>query len=252
MLSFLLDKYFKNFAKFIPYLMAKVFFDVILAREILINVGASDILKYIGSNGRINIPLNNFSFHSITGTMLVFALVSLFTSPIFAVFIRLIIRNILNNEDIDQLELLRETLEYYWRYIGLNIILLLIGLAVIIGIVIGGIIPVLRILLILGGIVLAVYIFTILSPITEYMVYKNSDVEAAFHEGMVIGKNYFWALLLLNICIGILQGLFKVDHVNGVLVTSLFTFITLSIEAFKIMYVMNLCKGDNEENQEVP
>lgn len=247
MLSYVFNKYFSNFSKLIPYLLAQVIFNVILARLFLGTVPIQNGIKFNFGGGGTNFTVNNGSLGALGGSAILLLIITIVTGPLFAVFVRLVTRNILDDREINQGEIFLESFSYYWRYVGIVLLMFLIALAIFLGMMFLRFIPLLGILGIIALVIFVIYLFTILTPCMEYMVYDNLTVEEAFSSGKEVGKENFWSIFFFTLVLGIISGLFKTDNSRSLLIISLIVFIKQSIEAFKAMYIMVLCKQHKEQ-----
>jgi hypothetical protein len=249
MFSYSLKKYFNNFGKIFPFIVINIVFDAIILRLCFISIGVTNIFKTAAvwpNNWKFS--FNGIDFSTITASTVIFIIIAMLAQPIFSAFIRLLIKRILKDEKIYYIEILAESFNYYLRLIGLYIVLVAIVLALFIGGMLLGFIPVLGPVLIIIMVFFALFIFIILSPVEEYLIYHDCHILEALSESMEIGKRYFWYLLLLAIAQGILDNIFKNSNAKGSITYLVISFIKLVIEGILIMYRMNLCRGEAEEN----
>lgn len=246
MLDFVLNKYFSNFKKIVPYLLAQIVFNVLLAKLFIIAVPKPNIINFTGGSSGFNFQLNSNTIGAIGGSSIILLIITFITAPIFAVFIRLITRNILDDKAIDHGEILKESFNYYWRFIGFTLLMILIFLGIFAVAMIFGFIPIVKFLVIIAVIIFIIYLVTILTPCIEYMIYDDLTIEEAFSSGKTVGKENFLQIFFLALITGIISGFFKTDNTRSVIIVGLFVFIAQAIDAFKIMYIMSLCKQDKE------
>lgn len=250
MLNQVFNKYLKNFVHLLPYLILQLLFNVTLVKFFLWLIPAAKLNHINMVSGGINLNLTSSNIHSTGSYALLLVVIMLVTAPLFGSFIGLLSRNILEDKEINQIELLSESLKYYWRYVGLVLVMFLIGVAVFIAALILSLIPVLGVLGLICLVLFVIYLFTILTPCLEYLLYDNLKIEDAFERGKETGKNNFWKIFLLVLAIQVLSKIFNTDHIQSIFIISVITFITQAIDIFKRMYVMALCK-EHKENKNI-
>lgn len=254
MFEYSFKKFFTNFGEIVPYIIVKILFDLVLVRLCFQNITGGNIQGIVANSSGFRLSLNGMEFRTVTATVVIFIIISLVVQPLFIAFIRLLFKKMLHEEEIYQGDTLRESFSYYWRIVGIYLIFLVIGIAVMVGgmlvAVLFGFIPVIRVAVIFALIVGAIYVATILTPCVEYMVYYDSDTEEALRGGVKVGKYYFWSIFGLTIVKGILVNLLNKTNGVGLLAAAVMMFISLIIEGIFSLYVMNLCRCyDSEEVQ---
>lgn len=227
-------KYVNNFKIILPFILMRV---------------ALDSLSYFGSGGVRSAEKYDviFGANGIIRSMgfegILIFLFLLLISPIIYVSIALLCKKILKDEeDISFGETLRESTHYYFRYIGLSLI---IG-AVVIGISLLMVVTRGLFFLLIPAVIFLIYFAITVEPCIEYLIHNDSSVEEAFSGGRKIGKKYFWSLFGLDIIIGVLSQIFRISFFSampGLPIMSLFTAI---FQGYTVMFRMNLCTYDRE------
>lgn len=226
-------KYVNNFKTILPFILVKVGID-------LLNYFSGSSVKRVEKYDMV------FGIGEIIRNMeiqlIVLGLFLFISSPIIYAFMALLCKKILKDEeDINLVETLRESTHYYFRYIGLSLIIgaIMIGISLFM-ILTGG-----MFLLIIPVVLFLLYFAITAEPCTEYLVYSDNSVEEAFSGGRKIGKKYFWQIVGLNIIITLISLVFKSSfflNMPGLLIVS---FITAIIQGYVIMFRMNLCTLEN-------
>ena len=234
------DKYFNNFKSILPYIVVKTAFDLILLKLCFFNLNILTSKHYMF--GQNNNNLISAANSNITMSFILYIAIAIFTEPLFGTYIRVILRKIISNEEINHRECFTEGFSYYWRFLGVTVIIALIFLAFIIPTIILGLIPFIGILLLIGVIVGIVYIGTIYSPCLEYLILNNSTISDALSNGTSVGKKYFWRILLLSFVVSLVQRVETNDKISSISIFVILTLIYLAVDSFAALYRMSLCK----------
>ncbi|MTI67225.1 MAG: hypothetical protein FH753_11605 [Firmicutes bacterium] len=241
MLGELFKKYYKNITNLLPYLIIKSIFDVVLLRLSFINFEISQLMYIYQDRGEITEILSSGYKDYIIGGI-IFLLISFLTTPVFGVFIGLINKRILDNEKIDQIKIVKESLNYYFRYLGVVSVIILIIIGFLVMIVLSGIVPILGIFLIIGLFIFMIYVMIIYNVCTEYLIYYNTTVGEALKEGSTVGKKFFFRILILSIIVKGISKILDKIHTNNYFIILIIIILTIAIDIFQVLYRMNLCK----------
>lgn len=241
MIGEIINKYFKNFNKILPYILVTFLIELVVLKIGANIIGISDITKILTGNIEMNAykdyadPSKVFSF--ILSLMIIGAVLG----PIFASFIRLIFKRIIKNEEVDYLQIFKESFKYYFRYIGVILVIffMIFGLGLLL--IFTGISLVIGILFIILFFLGVIYVATVFSPCTEYLIYKDTTFDDALGTGKKVGKKFFWRIILLSIVMGIVELLLRSEHINNIWLYVIPLIISNLFSNFLIFYRMNLC-----------
>lgn len=245
--------YSKNIRTLSIVALAQVFLGTIYYLVIKFLGGATEIYKTHNLIGGTTINFDDTVavYRNGSGSIILLGLIALIIGPMIACYVNVVIRKILKDEEINHKESFKEGLPFYWRYVGISILIVLIIAATslclgLIGMMFS-VIPILNIIVVIAMFIGIICASIILIPCTHVMIYDDLAISEAFSRGTDIGKNHFWGIVGVGILTGIISSI--VDLVGGafdfILVFMIVTFINLMIENFLIMYYMVLCKEES-------
>lgn len=239
----IIEKYFKNFKVIIPYIIVKIIFSYFVAFLLIGTVALKGTFNIFTSGANIE------EIKSEGALIVVLALcIVIFIEPFFQLFITMIMKKIQKNENIKQIDTLKECMPYYLRYLGVNILIYLMVLGLYILMFLVAVIPVIGILCMIGILIFLIYVVTIYSCSTEYLVYSDCEVGEALSYGKEVGKQFFWYLLVVNFMFGLANIIVGkvLDYNSSLLIAIILSFVLLVIESVVILYRMSLCKQYGE------
>jgi hypothetical protein len=243
----IVKKYFSNFTKIIPYLIAKVTFEITLLVICFGRLGLPELTSIYLKTRDISAFLNGIPPRGLAAGTIVFLLANMAVQPIFSCFIRVLFRKILKSEVVDQIQIFKKSLSNYWSYVGVVLAIYLIAFAMVFAIFIGSMVPGLGLVIAVALLVFFMYLITIFTPCTEYVIYHDSTASDALTWGRLVGKRYFWIILIV---VAAIEGINKLINANAVSFSAIFigSIVVMILEGLRIMYFMNLCKIFEEEN----
>lgn len=246
-----INKYFKNFSKIIPYIIITFFIELIILKLSVEIIGFNYLSKVYFNSGNIEPYINGNGGQSILTFGLSIALCFIIFGPIFASFIRLVFKKIIDNEDIVYTKSFIKSFKLYFKYLGLIVLigLMVFGISMlfVLSFLLGAVGFLFAIPIFLG----LIYVITIFTPCTEYLIYYEESVDNAFSKGRKVGQRYFWIILLQGIIVSVLQQVFTLDNVKYIWIFIITMFITKIINNFIIFYRMNLCATYEESIKEL-
>lgn len=235
----IIEKYFKNFKVILPYIIVKIIFSYFV---VFLLIGGMTL------KGAFNIFTSGINFEEIksAGTFIIIVsfILIIFVEPFFQLFITMIMKKIEKKEVIKQMETLKACISYYLRFLGVNILIGLMIFGLYIFMLLMAVIPVIGILAMIGIFIFLVYVVTIYSCSTEYLVYSDCEVGEALSYGKEVGKKFFWSLLIVNIIFGVINLILGkvLEYNSSIILAMVFSLIMLVIESMIILYRMSLCK----------
>lgn len=243
----ILNIYFKKINVLFPYLITQSIFNLFLIK---CNLNFEAINNFLRRN---NASISSTISGKHSGYIILAIIVlNVIVEPIFLCFLGVILKKIINRENVSQMDAFKEMIRYLKRYIGLCLVIL----ALFIGITIISyffamlmIIPVLGAIIIIAIIIVMISFYIVYYPCTVYLIYKDCKVGEAFHEGSCVGKKYYWRILLLLICTGVSGLMLGSSYKFNNLVYFLFILLNVTVSSFAIFYCMNLCKIYVEYNE---
>lgn len=165
----------------------------------------------------------------------------IFIGSLFYSFLMVFTKALLNKKDINYKDIFKESLGFYLRCLGLNIIISSISIGLILLGFWGILIPFMVILLILFNVLLI--------PCDAYLIYYNTSVGEALKKGTALGKKHFGEILLLgvmvSIILAIIGGLMGVSNINpkiNLIGSVLINFVSASAGGYLYMFNMTICK----------
>ena len=186
-----------------------------------------------------------------SGSIIFLGIISLIIGPMIVCYVNIVIRKILKDEEINHKESFKEGLSFYWRYVGISILIVLIIAAISLCLALISMmfsaIPILNILTAIAMFIGIICVSIILIPCTHVMIYDDLTISEALSRGTDIGKKHFWGIVGVGILTGIVSSIVNLigGAFNFTLVFMIVTFINLMIENFLIMYYMVLCKEES-------
>lgn len=196
----------------------------------IIYVGITQLLIFLlFGNISDNLLYNNVEFDpqaaaTVALSFLLFLIISLFVTPFIFSWSAFMAKRTVDGEKPSIIESLKESLKYYWRVLGVTVLigliifavyfLMVIILAITVGVSFlaspqqlssstGLLLIVLAIVFILGFVFLAIA----LSPIHAVLVYDNLSVGDAFSKGFKLGTKKFFPILGFSLLIALSTGL---------------------------------------------
>jgi len=236
------NNYKKGFKFLIPFILVQVLFE-----STRLNL-EFDKYDFFGKGGNL---LKNLSVSKqIIINEVIPILFYIFIGSLFYSFLMVVIKALLNKEDINYKENFKESLGFYLRYLGLNIIISAISVGLIVLGFWGILIPFMVILLILFNVLLI--------PCDAYLIYYNTSVGEALKKGIALGKKHFGELLLLGITVSIILaiigGVMALANINPKInpIGSVFiNFASASVGSYLYMFTMTICKKEEKAEEKI-
>lgn len=177
-------------------------------------------------------------------------LFDLFIGKLFYSFLMVVIKELLNKKDINYKENFKESLGFYLRYLGINIVIYSISVGLILLGFWGILIPFMVILLI--------YFNVLLIPCEAYLIYYDTSVGEALKKGMALGKKHFGEILLLgvmvSIILAIIGGVIALVNINpktNTIGSVLMNFASASVGSYLYMFTMTICKKEEKVEKKI-
>ena len=233
--------YKESFNFILPFILVKVAFEIIVFA--FTKNMSFDKFRFIGQEGIIT-----GSFLANRGVIvknIIELVFNLFLVSLFEAFLIVIMKALLNKEDINYKEKFKESLGFYLRYLGLTIIMYAILLGIVFLGIFAFIVPFIAIFL-LGA---AIYFEIALMPCTAHLVYHDTTPEIALQKGRALGKKYFWKILLFVIVMGVIGAVVDVYENSNILIYSLYDFLKVNMEMFLIMFTVAICKKEDKKEE---
>ncbi|MBM7870768.1 hypothetical protein JOC70_002262 [Clostridium pascui] len=236
------NNYKKGFKFLLPFILVKVLFE-----STSLNL-EFDKYDFFGKGGNL---LKNLSVSKqIIINEAIPILFYIFIGSLFYSFSMVVIKALVNKKDINYKENFKESLGFYLRYLGLNIIISAISIGLIVLGFWGILIPFMVILLILFNVLLI--------PCDAYLIYYNTSVGEALKKGTALGKKHFGELLLLGITVSIILAIIggvmalanispKINPIGSVLMN----FASASIGGYLYMFTMTICKKEEKVEEKI-
>lgn len=236
------NNYKKGFKFLLPFILVQVFIE-----STSLNL-EFDKYDFFGKGGNL---IKNLSVSKqIIINEAIPILFYIFIASLFYSFLMVFIKALLNKNDINYKDIFKESLGFYLRYLGLNIIISAISTGLILLGFWGILIPFMVILLILFNVVLI--------PCDVYLIYYNTSVGEALKKGMALGKKHFGEILLLGVMVSIILavigGLMALVNINPKvnLIGSVFmNFVSASIGGYLYMFAMTICKKGEKTAEKI-
>jgi len=230
-----LKKYLQNFKLFVPFILVKLAYEITTFEATNSTIGTdkySVITQGAAHPGNVGTSiLNN----------IVMLLITLFAAPLFYGFLQLVIKSIIKEKEVSYKESFRESLRFYLRYLGLTIIII----AIIIGILLLSIFAIALPIILIGVFILLIYVIITIAPCESYLIYHDTSPEEALSKGRVLGKKYFWYILLVSLISGVITFIMKIKPSTGLLTYSIVTLITTIIEFYMSVFTMDICRKED-------
>lgn len=230
-------KYFQNFKFILPFILVELAFDVATFETTGNDIG-TDKYGFMTKGdffGNIRGDIISLIMNNI-----VIILIILFVTPLFYAFLQLVMKSIIREEEVNYRESFRESLGFYFRYLGLSIIII----AIVLGILLLSFFAIMLPILLIGIVILLVYIGITITPCGSYLIYYDTSPEEALSEGRKLGKKYFWSIFLVGLISGIINAIIKVKPEASLLTYSIITFITITIQYYMYMFTINICRKE--------
>lgn len=236
------NRYKGSFKFLLPFILVKVLFE-----SIGFNLEFSEY-DFFEEGG--NLIKNLSAFKQIIINEPIPILFDLFIGTLFYSFLMVVIKVLLNNSEINYKENFKESLSFYLRYLGLNIIIYSISVGLILLGFWGILIPFMVILLILFNVLLI--------PCDAYLIYYNTSVGEALKKGIALGKKHFGEILLLGVMVSIILAIIggvmalvninpKVNPIGSVLMN----FVSASVGGYLYMFTMTICKKEEKTAEKI-
>lgn len=231
------SNYKKGFKFLLPFILVKVLFE-----STSLNL-KFDKYDFFGKGGNL---LKNLSVSKqIIINEAIPILFYIFIGSLFYSFLMVVIKALLNKKEINYKKNLQESLGFYLRCLGLNIVISSISIGLILLGFWGILIPFMVIFLILFNVLLI--------PCEAYLIYYNTSVGEALKNGMVLGKKHFGEILLLgvmvSIILAILGGVMVLVNINpkvNPIGSALMNFVSASAGGYLYMFTMSICKKEDK------
>lgn len=232
-----LEKYFKSFKLFLPFIFVKLAFEISTFK---ITGGNALLDKYSFIKKGTSLSNVGFSIWDSVGTLLA----ALFLAPLLYSFLQLTTKNIIKEEEVNYKDSFRESLRFYLRYLGLTIIMIFIfG-----GVMLCGLLTIIHPIFIVVAVILAVYIGVTITPCTSYLIHYDTSTEDALSKGRALGKKYFWSIFFVGLISGIINAIVnsiaKYSADTSIITFSVVSFIAITIEFYMYVFTMYICREE--------
>lgn len=236
------NNYKKGFKFLLPFILVQVLFE-----STSLNL-EFDKYDFFGKGG--NLIKNISVFKQIIINQPIPILFDLFIGTLFYSFLMVVIKALLNKNEINYKKNFKESLGFYLRYLGLNMIIYSISVGLIILGFWGVLIPFMVILLILFNVLLI--------PCDAYLIYYNTSVGEALKKGMVLGKKHFGEILLLGVMVSIIlaiiggsMALVNINPEANLIGSVLMNFVSASVGSYLYMFTITICKKEEKVEEKI-
>lgn len=236
------NNYKKGFKFLLPFILVQVLFE-----STSLNL-EFDKYDFFGKGG--NLIKNISVFKQIIINEPIPILFDLFIGTLFYSFLMVVIKALLNKNEINYKKNFKESLGFYLRYLGLNMIIYSISVGLIILGFWGILIPFMVILLILFNVLLI--------PCDAYLIYYNTNVGEALKKGMALGKKHFGEILLLGVMVSIIlaiiggaMALVNINPKATVIGSVLMNFVSASVGSYLYMFTITICKKEEKVEEKI-
>lgn len=235
------QKYKKGFIFILPFILLQVIFESMgFNRTKDVTVDTYKLTKEIGT-----MMMNSIGLKSTTVNNAIWLILFLFVSSLFYLFLTVITKNLINEEPINYKENFEESIDYFTRYLGVNIIMTIV---LTIGTLISGLF-IISVYTIFLAPILIICMDTLLKPCGAYLVYYNSNIDEALSDGVKLGKDYFWRIVFFNLIITFMNILINTSTKLNIITYSLMDFLKVSVEFYILMFSMYICKREGVLNR---
>ena len=201
---------------------------------------------------------------TLAGIFLLSVLVVIFVSALIACWSNVMCKHAVDNEPINIIESLKESLKYYWRVLGIITLLIAIAIGIAIVLILACIPLAVSIknsitpdTVIKFGMIILIFCLVMLflsiciMPIQIVLDYDNMGIGSSISKGFKLGIKKFFPLLgtvlliaLINIILKLLLQSFmgKNNEISNYITSIISTYLSM----FTIIYVMNLYKSLNK------
>ncbi|WP_315120416.1 hypothetical protein [uncultured Clostridium sp.] len=237
-----LKKFKDNYLFMLPFILVN--YAISAAADIMAGGEGQIVNKY-------NTVFNkgNF-FEGINKAGLILFIISIVLGPLIYCSMSVISKKVFRDEEINIGESVKEASKYYFRYI----LLALLIAAMVIGLTMGiGLIALMGPLVVLTPVLLIIMVayMIIYEPCSEYLVYHDVSPEQALKEGKKVGKKYYFSLLGIIIVSSVIGYIVQKFYNDNLTINLIVSFIIVNINAFFVMFRINLCHMEYLELEEV-
>ncbi|MEW9094187.1 MAG: hypothetical protein AB2417_03805 [Clostridiaceae bacterium] len=238
-----LKKFKDNYLLMLPFILINYLIsaitDIISQENVQITNKYDVLLNGGGFSGGIDIAV------------LILIIVSIVLGPLIYCSMGIVCKRAFKEEErIRFTEVMKEASHYYFRYLGLSLLILAIVFGLSLGIVFIALMGPLVLITPLLMIIMVAFVI-IYEPCGEYLVYYDVSAGQALSEGKKIGKKYYLELLGIVILTSIIGYIMKKLLQNNLTVNLIASFISINIQAFLVMFKMNLCHMAFLESEEI-
>ncbi|MBU5485803.1 hypothetical protein KQI86_15895 [Clostridium sp. MSJ-11] len=237
-----LKKFKDNYLLMLPFILVNY-----------VMVGAVDIIGEGNAQitDKYDVLLNGGFSGGIGTALLILIIVSIVLGPLIYCSMGIVCKRAFKEEErISFIEAMKEASHYYFRYLGLNILIFAIAIGLALGIMLIGSMGPLIMITPLLLIALAAFMVTY-EPCREYLVYYDVPAEEALSKGRKIGKKYYLEIILILIVSGVIGFIVGKLLQNNLTANLIVSFISINIQAFLVMFKMNLCHMESLEVGEI-
>lgn len=225
------NKYIKGFKFLLPFILMQVLFSNIISNLEIIEFSFFDMGKSFATKFSELKPMMLSNLLPI--------IFNLIAGSLFYAFLMIIIRSIVNFDDVNYRESFKESLILYPRYLAVSSI----SATVFIGLIFIGLWD----LAIPFIVILSILFSAVLEPCTFYLVYNDEEIIDSLKNGIAIGKRYFVEILFISIIVSVIGGAIGAligYFIEGIVATTIKNFILYSAYMYANIYIMNICRKE--------
>ncbi|WP_027624921.1 hypothetical protein [Clostridium lundense] len=219
------NKYMKGFKFLLPFILVHVLFQ---STSLNLNLN-----QYTFLGGSFT------TFEQTIASNFVPILFILFVGSLFYSFLTVVIKKLINGENINYIESFKESLNIYLKYLGLNIILSTITL----GVILLGFLSILMSI----AFILMIYLSIVFTPCEAYLVYNNTRPVTSLKQGIAVGKKHSGEIILLSFMLCVILSIIAAVTLNfktNVISEVFLNFITTCASFYVYTFAMTICKKE--------
>lgn len=226
------DKYIKGYKFLLPFVLVQVLYSNVLSNLEILE------FNFFGMGKSFTSKLSEFK--PMLSSNILPIIFQLIVGSLFLAFLMIIIRSIIDFEDVNYRESFKESLILYPKYLALNTIIYTISVGLIFLRLFDMAIPFIIILSLLS---------IVLEPCTFYLVYNDTGVIESLKNGISLGKKHFVEIIFIGMILGLISfgiGALIGYFIEGTVGTTLKNFIAYSIYMYGNIYIMNFCRKEEK------
>lgn len=228
------DKYKENFGYFIIYFILSIAFELVLAYF--------DFFNITGSNIGVISDIKNILKLEIIALFVGLGLIELFINT----YGLTIGKKVVNEDNMKEKDFAR-IFYYYPRLLIVGVfftIIIIAALLIYVFLIVLKLVSLGSVLFFLFlGLIAAVVISVLTTPIMRYLVFNDEEVIPSIKEGIKLGKKYFSKILGINLIAALIGALSNIPIAKeSLIVLGIVKLFTYMFMMYVNLYIMNLCK----------